>query len=99
MCEVSHVKIDNQSESEPTATKKSGPKVFPTFRLLDKHARVEHDRYYCDLCSGHLKVTKLTFGMLTGLYFVKDILTNLVWFLPVRIGQWWLSSGLLIKSC
>ena len=31
--------------------------TFQNFRQLDKHVRVEHDLYYCDLCSGHLKVT------------------------------------------
>jgi hypothetical protein len=32
-------------------------KLFQNFRQLDKHVRVEHDLYYCDLCSGHLKVS------------------------------------------
>jgi hypothetical protein len=36
-----------------------GRNKFLNFRQLDKHMRVEHDLYYCDLCTGHLKVTLL----------------------------------------
>ena len=45
-----------EEEGGRKKTASSGRNKFPTFRQLDKHVRVEHDRYYCDLCSGHLKV-------------------------------------------
>lgn len=35
--------------------------VFRTFKQLDSHVRREHERFFCELCSGNLKVGLLGF--------------------------------------
>ncbi len=55
-----------QSGEEGGGRKKpaaSGRNKFSTFRQLDKHVRQEHDLYYCDLCTGHLKVIGFWFSV------------------------------------
>ena len=39
---------------------KDQPVIFRTFKQLDQHVRREHELFYCDLCSDHLKVTTVT---------------------------------------
>lgn len=32
-------------------------RVFPTFEALKTHIRKQHDAFFCDLCTTHIKVS------------------------------------------
>ena len=49
-------KHSSKLETEAEAGRRRDTHKFSTFRALEKHVRVEHDLYYCELCTGHLKV-------------------------------------------
>ena len=55
-CSVCKDQLSNNYDNGKSDNKMTRPLIFSTFKQLETHVRREHEMFYCDLCSDHLKV-------------------------------------------